>query len=671
MPGCAKWTPTKVRTSSSRPSRLAGRPPVASSRPTTRIQRADVSSCTARRKVGRLAPVAPARPASDIGRPASCVRIDRRVSMVVSVVRAAAGTIPERPAGRSGRLTPFRKCNTKEYPFAIATDRERHSPSTRSRRPVTMLPGYEGLSPRYGDLHNHCALSYGAGSPEDALRNARLQLDFVSLTVHGAWPDVPRDDPDLGYLVAYHERGFERAREGWSDYLALTDAANEPGRFVTLPSFEWHSMAYGDHCAYFKNGTGTRIVDAPDLPSLRTAVRAMSEDVMLVPHHIGYQRGHRGIDWDAFDGASSPVAEIVSFHGSAESCDGPVPARHGPASRGGNRPPRLEAGAPVRRDRLDRPSRRRARSVRLRTPRRMAALARPRGALGRDSGATDLGPDRRPHRPGVHRQRHADGRGGGTRRDPRGRRRRAWRRRDRVRRDPARRARRPPRERPAAAGRARPRQGARRGRLGRGHPRHRLGRHAPCSRRRPGLGRAALPGAPPQRAAARRRAVRAAHAGATRAGRRALHHEDLAQPGLDGARHRRDLPRAGRGRRDRARSGGQRQIDRDSPPRPLRRFALAPPGRLRLPRGPHSPRHRRIRVRHPIPLPPPGPGRGRRSVPGPGPSTKRPVGVELPRMGRRSRVREGGRARPSPLVRCRPPSRTTSAHDAPPRGDPP
>lgn len=191
-----------------------------------------------------------------------------------------------------------------------------------------MLPGYEGLTPRYGDLHNHCALSYGAGSPEDALSNARLQLDFVSLTVHGAWPDVPRDDPDLGYLVAYHDRGFERARAVWNDYLALTDAADEPGRFVTVPSFEWHSMAYGDYCAYFKNGTGTRIVDAPDLPSLRSAVRAMADDVMLVPHHIGYQRGYRGIDWSAFDASLSPVAEIVSFHGAAESCDGPVPYLH-------------------------------------------------------------------------------------------------------------------------------------------------------------------------------------------------------------------------------------------------------------------------------------------------------------------------------------------------------
>lgn len=191
-----------------------------------------------------------------------------------------------------------------------------------------MIPGLDGLSPRYGDLHNHCDLSYGYGSAEEALANARLQLDFVSLTVHGAWPDPPVADPDLAYLVDYHARGFERAHAGWDDYLARIDAANEPGRFVAIPSFEWHSMRYGDYCAYFKDGRGSRIVAAPDLPALRDAVREATDDAMLVPHHVGYPQGHRGIDWSAFDEVLSPVAEIVSFHGSAESCDGPLPYLH-------------------------------------------------------------------------------------------------------------------------------------------------------------------------------------------------------------------------------------------------------------------------------------------------------------------------------------------------------
>lgn len=191
-----------------------------------------------------------------------------------------------------------------------------------------MIPGYEGLTARFGDLHNHCALSYAYGSPAEALANARLQLDFVSLTVHGAWPDPPTDDPALAYLVDYHEKGFERARTGWNDYLAWTDRANLPGSFVTLPSFEWHSMEFGDHCAYFREGAGSSIVNAPDLPALRDAVRSVPGGAFLIPHHTGYRQGLRGIDWRAFDESLSPVAEIVSFHGSSESCDGPVPYLH-------------------------------------------------------------------------------------------------------------------------------------------------------------------------------------------------------------------------------------------------------------------------------------------------------------------------------------------------------
>lgn len=191
-----------------------------------------------------------------------------------------------------------------------------------------MIPGFDDLTARYGDLHNHCDLSYGHGTFADALANAKLQLDFASITLHGAWRDPPRDDPELSYLVDYHDRGFERARQGWPRYLDLVESADDPGAFVTLPSFEWHSMRYGDYCAYFRDGTNTTIADAPDLAALRDAVRDSAGGAFLIPHHTGYRQGHRGIDWNAFDESLSPVTEIVSFHGSAESCDGPVPYLH-------------------------------------------------------------------------------------------------------------------------------------------------------------------------------------------------------------------------------------------------------------------------------------------------------------------------------------------------------
>ena len=45
---------------------------------------------------------------------------------------------------------------------------------------------------------------------------------------------------------------------------------------------------------------------------------------MLTPHHIGYRQGYRGINWNTFDETVSPVVEIVSMHGCAESAGLPV-----------------------------------------------------------------------------------------------------------------------------------------------------------------------------------------------------------------------------------------------------------------------------------------------------------------------------------------------------------
>ncbi|MEZ4635555.1 MAG: DUF3604 domain-containing protein [Caldilineaceae bacterium] len=192
--------------------------------------------------------------------------------------------------------------------------------------------GYDDLALFYGDLHNHCNLSYGHGSLEDALHNARLQLDFASVTVHAVWPDLPQDDPYLDYLVDYHREGFVKAQTGWPGYVQAIEAANEDGTFVTFPSFEWHSMRYGDHCVYYKHGQRDErpfpIIEAPDLPALRQSVRDLQTDAFVIPHHIGYRAGSRGIDWGAFSEELSPVAEIFSFHGLAESSEGPYPYLH-------------------------------------------------------------------------------------------------------------------------------------------------------------------------------------------------------------------------------------------------------------------------------------------------------------------------------------------------------
>ncbi|MFO7631763.1 MAG: DUF3604 domain-containing protein, partial [Caldilinea sp.] len=187
---------------------------------------------------------------------------------------------------------------------------------------------YRQLAVYYGDLHNHCGLSYGRGSLDAALHNARLQLDFASVTVHAVWPDLPVNDPTLGYLVDYHREGFVKAQANWPGYLTAIDAANQDGRFVTFASFEWHSLTYGDYCVYYKQGADTPIINAPDLPALRQAVLETGAPAFLIPHHIGYRQGWRGINWAAFSAELSPVAEIFSFHGLSESSEGPYPYLH-------------------------------------------------------------------------------------------------------------------------------------------------------------------------------------------------------------------------------------------------------------------------------------------------------------------------------------------------------
>jgi hypothetical protein len=198
-----------------------------------------------------------------------------------------------------------------------------------------MSDPYAGLHLYYGDLHSHCAVGYGHGSAEDAFRNARLQLDFACVTAHAWWPDMPpADAPGLGPTVAYHRRGFTAARDNWSHLRAVVAANHEPGAFVPFLGFEWHSLAYGDHHVVYEDEAG-EILPAPDLPALRAALRQGTQRALLVPHHIGYRRGYRGINWDAYTEEFSPVVEIMSMHGCSESDDAPYPMLHTMGPRDG------------------------------------------------------------------------------------------------------------------------------------------------------------------------------------------------------------------------------------------------------------------------------------------------------------------------------------------------
>lgn len=211
----------------------------------------------------------------------------------------------------------------------------------------TSLKAYDGLLSYAGDIHNHCRISYGHGSIEDAYRNARLQLDFASVTGHASWHDMP-DEP--AHVRRYHSRGFARLREQWDHVQELTDGVNEDGIFVSLLSFEWHSMKYGDHCIYYKSGRGPlNPASATSLDELRRELRKLKTqglDVLAIPHHIGYRSGRRGINWDTYTEEFSPVVEMISMHGCGEHDSAPRSYLHtmGPRDSGSTAQRGLELG---------------------------------------------------------------------------------------------------------------------------------------------------------------------------------------------------------------------------------------------------------------------------------------------------------------------------------------
>ena len=179
----------------------------------------------------------------------------------------------------------------------------------------------------WGDLHSHCAISYGHGSLERALQLARQQLDFASITGHAFWPDMPTDRARYGPLIDYHRAGFAKLQRNWPDVQRTCTTAIEENRFLPFLGYEWHSLASGDHHVLYR-GTHGPLIDGETLAALRRNLLAQDRPFLLVPHHTGYPRGVRGINWDDYRPEQAPLVEVYSLHGCAESDEAPYPMLH-------------------------------------------------------------------------------------------------------------------------------------------------------------------------------------------------------------------------------------------------------------------------------------------------------------------------------------------------------
>ena len=116
----------------------------------------------------------------------------------------------------------------------------------------------------YGDIHNHCNISYAHGSLDDAIKNAALRLDFASITGHASWPDMDEHDPRIQHIVQFHQRGFAKLHKNWDNYLDRISKSETAHQIVLFPGYEIHSNEHGDYTIVgLKPSTRMILADSP------------------------------------------------------------------------------------------------------------------------------------------------------------------------------------------------------------------------------------------------------------------------------------------------------------------------------------------------------------------------------------------------------------------------
>lgn len=119
-----------------------------------------------------------------------------------------------------------------------------------------------------------------------------------------------------GGLAVEDRYPLDEIAEDWEFIRRICRQANEEG-FPMFMGYEWQGAGLdGDHNVFFKNDDQD-MADPLRYQELRD--HFLGTDAIAIPHHMAYQLGHRGKNWETQDDSFSPFAEIYSSHGSSES----------------------------------------------------------------------------------------------------------------------------------------------------------------------------------------------------------------------------------------------------------------------------------------------------------------------------------------------------------------
>ncbi len=175
----------------------------------------------------------------------------------------------------------------------------------------------------WGESHDNTYQFADPPAPiDECLARAAAHLDFYAAAYYTTCSPAFEPGGHLAESSRPHKvpvevwKDEERLDREWAEVKAACRAADQPGRFVTFPGYEWQGDATG----------GDHNVSSPDddLPIFRVATLRELYDCLrglravAIPHHTAYRPGCRGRDWSVYDERLSPYTEIYSVHGCSE-----------------------------------------------------------------------------------------------------------------------------------------------------------------------------------------------------------------------------------------------------------------------------------------------------------------------------------------------------------------
>lgn len=147
---------------------------------------------------------------------------------------------------------------------------------------------------------------------------AKEMLDFWAPVYYPYF--VNQTENGFYYEDTLPEKDYRRDFEKLKDFLE-----HQNDEFLLYPAFEWQGNGSdGDHNVFYEDFSQN--IEMPlTYEELYEAIGRGNQKVMAIPHHTGYQSGHRGKNWTTNREDFSPVMEIYSSHGSSEDSESDIP----------------------------------------------------------------------------------------------------------------------------------------------------------------------------------------------------------------------------------------------------------------------------------------------------------------------------------------------------------